>query len=200
MAKIESVDEYLEKHSNFFEGLSILRRIIKQTKLEETIKWSAPVYTLNNKNVLGLGAFKNHFGIWFFNGVFLKDEYNLLENAQEGKTKALRQMKFTDSNEIKENLVLEYVREAILNQEQGKELKPKKTKPAEVEIPKELEESLKSDSNLKKSFESLSPYRQKEYSEYIRTAKRDSTKQSRLQKIVPMIKKGIGLHDKYKNC
>lgn len=52
------------------------------------------LYILNGKNVIGLGAFKNHFAIWFFNGVFLKDEKQLLTNAQEGKTKALRQMHF----------------------------------------------------------------------------------------------------------
>ena len=30
-------------------------------------------------------------------------------------------------------------------------------------------------------------------------AKRETTKRSRLHKIIPMINEGIGLHDKYKN-
>jgi len=85
----------------------------------ETVKWSAPVYTVNGKNVLGLGAFKKHFGIWFFNGVFMKDEHKLLVNAQENKTKALRQMRFETIEEIDKNLVLLYVKEAIENQKLG---------------------------------------------------------------------------------
>ena len=90
MKKIYSVEEYIEEHAHFSEALILLRDIINGTECIETIKWSAPVYTINNKNVLGLGAFKNHFGIWFFNGVFLKDKHNLLINAQENKTKSVK--------------------------------------------------------------------------------------------------------------
>ena len=32
------------------------------------------------------------------------------------------------------------------------------------------------------------------------TAKREETRLARLEKIIPMIKQGIGLNDKYKNC
>ena len=70
MKKIYSVEDYIEKNTHFSEALILLRSIINTTELKETIKWNAPVYTLNNKNVIGLGAFKHHFGIWFFNGVF----------------------------------------------------------------------------------------------------------------------------------
>jgi len=51
-----------------------------------------------------------------FNGVCLKDEHNLLINAQENKTKALRQMRFTSKNEINEPVILAYVKKAIENQ------------------------------------------------------------------------------------
>lgn len=57
---------------------------------------------------------------------------------------------------------------------------------------------LKNDKNANKSFKKLSPYNQKEYAEYISTAKQEKTKISRLAKILPMIKKGKGLNDKYK--
>ena len=198
MSKINSVEEYIEANSHFSEALILLREIINSTELEETLKWSAPVYTINNKNVLGLGAFKNHFGIWFFNGVFLKDEKQLLTNAQE-KTKALRQMRFESFSEIDKNTVLVYVKEAIENQILGKELKPeKKGKP--IIIPKELNDVFKKDTLLKDSFQNLTPFKQREYADYIDTAKRVETKQARLEKIIPMIFKGIGLNDKYKNC
>jgi uncharacterized protein YdeI (YjbR/CyaY-like superfamily) len=198
MKKVNSVEEYIEINSHFGEALTVLRQIINSTDLEETLKWSAPIYTLSGKNVLGLGAFKNHFGIWFFNGVFLKDEKHLLSAAQE-TTKGLRQMRFESLSEIDKNAVLSYVKEAIENQKLGKELKPEK-KGKKVIIPKELNETLKTNSVLNDAFKSLTPFKQREYAEYIDTAKRAETKQSRLEKIVPMILKGIGLNDKYKNC
>ena len=198
MKKVNSVEEYVEVNSHYGEALTLLRQLINSTELEETLKWSAPVYTINGKNVLGLGAFKNHFGIWFFNGIFLKDEKQLLSNAQE-KTKALRQMRFESISEIDKNVVLSYIKEAIDNQKLGKELKPEK-KGKYVEIPVELKDSLKKDTNLNEAFHNLTPFKQREYAEFIATAKRAETKQSRLEKILPMILKSIGLNDKYKNC
>jgi len=199
MKKANSVEEYIENNPHFGEALTLLRHIINSTELTETLKWSAPTYTINNKNVLALGAFKNHFGIWFFNGVFLKDYHKLLKNAQEGKTKALRQMRFTSIDEIDKNVVLSYIKEAIENQKLGKEIKPDRKK-KELVMPLELKTSLESNSKLSLCFYELSPYKQREYADYISDAKRDATKTSRLEKIKPMILQNIGLHDKYKNC
>ena len=199
MKKVNSVEEYIEVHDSWSEALALLRNIIVSTELEETLKWNAPVYTLNGKNVVGLGAFKHHFGIWFFNGVFLKDKRNLLVNAQEGKTKALRQMRFTSIDAIHEKSVTAYVKEAIENQKLGREIKADRSK-KETIIPEELKKEFNKDSTLNAGFNNLTDYKKREYCEYIDTAKREATKVSRLEKIKPMILQGIGLHDKYKNC
>ena len=199
MKKVTSVEEYIENNEHFPDALYLLRDIINKTELNEAIKWSAPVYDLDGKNVVGLGAFKNHFGIWFFNGIFLKDELNLLVNAQEGKTKALRQMRFESMNDINKDAVLAYVKKAIANQKAGKEIKPDRSKKKTI-IPKELQTELNEDKALLYSFNDLLPSKQREYCEYIATAKREPTKLSRLEKIKPMILYGAGLHDKYKNC
>jgi len=199
MKKISSVEEYIETNSHFKEALQKLREIVLKTNLDESIKWSAPTYSLNGKNILGLGAFKKHFCIWFFNGVFLKDENQLLEQAQE-KTKALRQMRFSSIEEIAPNIVLAYIKEAIENQKLGKEIKAVKTTKKDVVIPTELKDALDANSLVKEAFKALSPAKQREYCEHIASAKRATTKQSRLEKITPMILKGAGLHDKYKNC
>ncbi len=199
MKKASSVEEYIEVNAHFEEELKLLREIINSTELEETLKWSAPTYTLNGKNVVGLGAFKNHFGIWFFQGVFLKDEAKLLINAQENKTKALRQMRFESIADINKSVVLMYVKEAIENQKLGKEIKPQRnTKP--VVIPKELEDAISKNKELKQAFEKLSTSCKREYCEHISEAKRETTKTKRLEKIIPMILEQKGLHDKYKNC
>ncbi|PTX42223.1 uncharacterized protein YdeI (YjbR/CyaY-like superfamily) [Christiangramia gaetbulicola] len=195
---VKSVEEYISCHSYWEEELRQLHEMMLTTELEPTIKWGAPVYTIDGKNVVGIGAFKNHYGIWFFNGALLKKNTALLVNAQEGKTKALRQIKFEKGDEINTSILLPYIKEAIQNQKEGIEIKPAKQK--ELIVPPELSSAFKKDPELKSAFKKLSPGKQREYADHISEAKREATRQSRLEKVIPMIKSGVGLNDKYKNC
>ncbi|MFT5724600.1 MAG: hypothetical protein ACI9JN_001719 [Bacteroidia bacterium] len=102
------VDDYIANKTGWSSELTALRDIFLSTEMEETIKWGGPVYTVNGKNVTGMAAFKNHYGIWFFNGIFLKDKHNLLVNAQEN-TKALRQIKFKKGDEIPTDIIRQYL-------------------------------------------------------------------------------------------
>lgn len=197
MKRYTTVDAYIIGHPEWQAELELLRDLILRNKqLNEEVKWGAPICTLNGKNVIGIGAFKSYVGLWFHQGVFLGDPAGVLINAQEGKTKALRQWRFNSIDEIDVTLVEKYVAEAVQNQLAGKEIKPERQ--VEQEFPAELTELLDADKQLAKQFAALTPYKQKEYAEYISSAKRAETKQSRLEKIKPMILKGIGLNDKYR--
>ena len=176
--------------------LDILKTIISKTELTETNKWGGCVYVFNNKNIVGVGGFKNFFTLWFFNGAYLKDDKKYLANANEGVTKSLRQWRFTSKDEIDEDEILAYINEAINNEKEGKIIKSKKINEAIV-IPNLLQKELNSDSNLQNAFLKFSPYKQKEFIEYIETAKREETKLSRIEKIKSMILDNIGLNDKY---
>ncbi|MHA6279898.1 YdeI/OmpD-associated family protein [Salinimicrobium sp. CAU 1759] len=195
---VQSAEEYIAAHPGWEEELRMLREMILSTDVEETIKWGAPVYTVGGKNVVSIAAFKNHCAMWFYNGVLLKENTALLENAQESKTKALRQIRFERGQEIPVEQLRRYVEEAVQNQKEGKEIKPEKAK--KTVIPPELEAAFTEDPALEVAYKNLTPGRQREYCNYISEAKKEVTKQSRLQKINPMIKAGGGLHDKYKNC
>ena len=138
-------------------------------------------------------------GFGFLMVFFFKDEHNLLVNAQENKTKALRQMRFEYIEEIDKSIILTYIIEAIENQKLEKEIKPKRSK-KETIISKLLKDILIKNKDLKNNFNALSTYKPLEYADYINSAKRDVNKLTRLEKIAPMILKGIGLIDKYKNC
>ena len=175
--------------------LEQLHAIICKTPLVETTKWGGPVYTYNNKNVVGICGFKSYFGIWFFNGVFLKDEKKLLINANEENTKSLRQMRFNSVKEIDEKLILTYIKEAIEIEEKGLVI-PKEKK--ETIIPELLQNELDKNSELNDKFNTFSPYKQREFIEYIITAKQEKTQISRLQKVILMILEGRGLNDKYR--
>lgn len=183
------------KTEKWSEELHLLQSIIAQTELLETTKWGGSVYVLNGKNVLGIGGFKNYFAIWFFNGVFLKDEKQVLVNANEGVTKSLRQWRFSSKEEVNEKEVLHYILEAIENERQGKIIKPEKGKVIGSEL---FQKELDSDLLLAEAFHKFTPYKQKEFLEYIETAKREETKRSRIEKIKPMILEHIGLNDKYR--
>ncbi len=193
----KTVEEYMTKVPERWIGrVEELRQIFLAAKLEETIKWGAPCYTYNGKNVVGLGVFKSYFGIWFYQGVHLKDEAQVLINAQENKTKSLRQWRFQDEDDVPKELVSSYVLEAIQIQESNIQLpsEPKKS----LEVPKILEDALNDDPVLKAKFDELTMYKQKEYCEHISSAKREATKLSRLEKSIPLLLQGKGLHDKYR--
>ncbi|MEN8790439.1 MAG: DUF1801 domain-containing protein [Flavobacteriaceae bacterium] len=189
-------DAYFEKDHHFKDGIIFLRKLALQTELEETVKWGAPVYTIGGKNVLGIMSFKNHFGLWFFNGVFLSDPKSVLENAQAGKTKAMRHWKFSAIDEINPTDVLGYIQEAIENQKKGLMVRPGRKQSAK--IPSLLKIELEQNEYLKKQFQGLSAYKQSEFCEYIESAKQEKTKISRMKKILPMIQQGIGINDKYR--
>jgi uncharacterized protein YdeI (YjbR/CyaY-like superfamily) len=114
MKKVRSVEEYTTSGGEWKESLGLLREVCASTILEETIKWGMPVYALKGKNVAGFSAFKSWAGIWFFQGVFLKDEKGVLINAQEGTTKGLRQWRFKSAGEIRSHrdTILAYLEEA----------------------------------------------------------------------------------------
>ncbi len=178
-------------------AIELLKQIAAKAPLVETVKWGGPVFTFNNKNVIGIGGFKNYAGIWFYQGALLKDSHGKLVNANEGVTKALRQWRFSSEDEIRENekLILSYIQEAIDNEVAGISMKPEKKAAVHSAI---MEKELADNASLAAAFAKFSPSKQREFLEHIESAKREETKIARLEKIRPIILEGKGLYDKYK--
>lgn len=186
-----------DKSGQWPEEMEALKAIIGKTELEEMTKWGGPVYTIGKKNVIGVGGFKSYVALWFWNGVFLKDEAGKLVNANEGVTKGLRQWRFESKQQIDSNeaLILEYIKEAIANEKAGLSIKPEKK---ETVVSEFFKSHLDQDEALKLAFEAFTPFKQREYLEYVDSAKQEKTKISRMEKIIPMIKDRKGLNDKYR--
>ena len=178
MEKNKTADAYYEIKHHFKDAIAHLRSLAKQTEAKETCKWGMPVYTLNGKNVYGICRFKDFFGIWFYQGVFLKDSKKVLRNAQEGKTKAMRHWNFKTIEEIDDKSVMAYLQEAIENQKLGKEMKPSRKSAAFV-MPDMLQDAFEKNGTLKKAFYQFSPFKQKEFGEYYRC----ETRKNQAQKI-----------------
>jgi len=111
MAKPASVDVYISDHPNWAEALNQFRTILLDLGFAEAIKWQLPVYMLGGKNLIGLGAFKNHFSLWFMKGHLLSDPLGVLSNAQPGKTKEMRHWKWKSIDEVDFEAVRNYLEE-----------------------------------------------------------------------------------------
>lgn len=191
------VSLYIKNAEKWTLELKLLRSILLDLELEENIKWGVPTYSLNGKNILGISGFNRYFAIWFHQGVLLKDKANVLINAQEGKTKALRQWRFNSLKELDKKMIQAYALEAINNSKKGKEVKPQKNN-FPLHIPSQLNNMLNNDLVLKENFELFSLSKKREFVAFIGEAKKEATKQKRLHKISLLICKGEGLYDKYK--
>jgi len=198
MKKI-SVDEYILNSGQWQVTLNMLRELLLALELEETVKWGSPVYCIEGKNVLGIGSFKSYTGLWFYQGIFLKDEKKVLISANEDETRGLRQWRFHSADQIEEELdsIIKYVKEAIKNSRAGKEIKPERNKP--FTIPEDLQEALDNDAHLKQCYEALSHSKRRDYAHYIGRAKRHETRLKRIDKSIPLIKDGKGFMDQYIN-
>jgi len=195
--KIKSASQYIKNSSLWSHELGQLATLLNQSGLSETIKWGAPCYCLNGKNVVGLLSFKAYFGLWFHRGSEINDHGAVLVNAQKDKTKFLRQWRMTGQNDINAELITDYINQAI-EIEKSRPIKIAKRQPVTFTIPGQLEILLSSRPDVKTAFEALTPGRQKEYALYIADAKRADTRARRIDKIIPIILKGVGLNDRYK--
>ncbi|MFO0358034.1 MAG: YdeI/OmpD-associated family protein [Sphingobacteriaceae bacterium] len=173
--------------------LEMLRQIVLGCNIQEDVKWSMPVYTINGKNVLMIAAFKDYCALSFFKGALLKDPYNILAKHGES-SQAFRLFKFTNVKDIEKlsKKITSYIIEAIELEKKGAKIEFKKT----IEkIPEELELKFKEMPSFKKAFFALTPGRQRGYILHFSQAKQSATRVSRIEKQVPNIMKGRGLNE-----
>jgi uncharacterized protein YdeI (YjbR/CyaY-like superfamily) len=192
MTKQQQLDLFFNEESVWNDSVNHLRQLALSTEVEETYKWQFPTYTVNGKNVFALAKFKDWYGIWFFQGVFLSDHRGVLTNAQEGKTKAMRHWKFDKVGNLPDKDIIFYMEEAIQNQLDGKVVPVAKKKKVDKPLimPDYLVKALKNDSSLSAAFDSLSQAKKRGYADYITSAKQQATKEKRLEKIIPHILAG----------
>ncbi len=74
MKMAKTLDEFLESTTYKRKEIALLLSILRPLGLQETLKWGTPCFTFNKKIIIGIGAFKSYIGLWFCQGVFLKDD------------------------------------------------------------------------------------------------------------------------------
>jgi len=200
------VDEYLQKGcgrcefyntpqckvNDWRDVLIELRQILIESGLKEDYKWKQPCYTINNKNVVILSAFRNYAALGFFKGALLKDKYKVLHSPGD-YSQFSRLLKFTSVKDVRKSktIIKEYLKEAIEIELSGKKIEKK----SELNIPEEFQKMMDENLRLKEAFYRLTPGRQRGYIIYFSQPKKSETRISRIKKFIPKILEGKGFFD-----
>jgi uncharacterized protein YdeI (YjbR/CyaY-like superfamily) len=188
------INWFFNKPTKWIEAYSLLRELVLESELTEELKWGCPCYTLNKKNIVLIHGFKDYCALLFMQGALLKDPKKVLIQQTEN-VQAARQMRFKSVDEVLKNksTILSYIKEAIKLDKAGLKVELKKT--TEYKIPEEFQIVLDDMPELKKAFQSLTPGRQRGYLLYFSAAKQSKTRESRIEKYIPIILDGKGLED-----
>jgi uncharacterized protein YdeI (YjbR/CyaY-like superfamily) len=173
--------------------LEFLRQLILETELQEERKWGVPTYTINGKNVVMLGVFKDSCVLSFIKGQLIPDPKELLAlpgpNSREGRI--LRFTQLSQAAEL-ENEIRHFLQEAIQVERSGKK---SETAPPPQVLPDELLQKFAEHPGLESAFFALTPGRQRGYLIHFSGAKQSPTRLSRIEKCIPKIFEGKGMMD-----
>ena len=169
--------------------------MLQESGLTEEIKWGAPCYTLDGKNVLMLSALKESVVVSFFHGAQLKDPENILEKPGENSRFARYiRIKDTQTFDALKNTISSYIKEAIELEMLGKREIVSDDVP--LDYPDELTQMLDARPDFAEAFNSLTPGRQRGYLIYFTSAKLSKTKTSRIEKSMSKIFIGKGWNER----
>lgn len=178
------------------ENLIAVRNAILQLPIElnEDVKWGVPCYS-HVGLVAGLGCFKKHIGLNFFQGVLLKDKFGVFDADSTGAV--MRTIRIPHGAQPHIDAIADLVLQAAENNAKGIKADPKKTQ-SSLSLPDWFIGGLKQSSGVLEFFNQLPQTHQKEYLEYVSSAKKEETRLRRLAKSIDLMKKGSSLNDQYK--
>ena len=192
--KNPEIDAYIKDAEQWQPELKQLRKIVLNCGLTEELKWRAPCYTLDGKNVAMIAGFKEYCVLSFFKGALLKDPAGILQKPGEN-TQAARVIRFTGLAEIKEqeSTLKAYVEQAMEVEQAGLTVKKESNK--KLDLPAELLDRFEQSPDFQAAFEALTPGRQRGYVMYFASAKQSQTRVNRIEKYRQQILDGKGMND-----
>lgn len=187
------VEAFLKDAKKWREEMKALRSIALDCGLSEELKWNKPCYSFRKGNVAIIQPFKDRCAFMFFKGALLSDPDGLLERPGRN-SHAARRMMFSNAEEVVRMgpRLREFIAGAIEVEKAGLRV-PERKEPAP--IPEELVAMYEKVPGLEEAFGALTPGRQRGYLLHFSSAKQARTRTSRIEKCVPQILEGKGLHD-----
>jgi uncharacterized protein YdeI (YjbR/CyaY-like superfamily) len=188
------VDEFFRRAEMWRKEMEALRSICLDRGLTEELKWRQPCYTVENNNVVIIGAFKANCALSFFKGALLRDAKGILEKPGEN-TRAGRLIRFASVRDIMalKPVLNAYIDEAIEIEKAGSKVNFEMDR--EAAIPEEVDRKLNEDAALKSAFDALTPGRRRAYLLHFSAPKQAKTREARVQKCAERILAGKGLND-----
>lgn len=176
------------------EELAALRKVLRGTPLVEDFKWRSPVYTHDGGNVAIIWRFRDRAALGFFKGALLRDPEGILE-AHGENARSMRVVNVTSVGQVEKvaHVLGDYIAEAIRLQEEGRRVGPPDGDP---EYPREMVERLDGDEEFRAAFEALTPGRRRGWILHFSQAKQSETRTRRIEKAMPRILDGKGMHDR----
>jgi len=195
----KQIDAYIENSKPFAKPiLRHLRKLVHQICAEvvETTKWNFPHFEYKGM-LCFMAAFQEHCAFGFWKGSIMKDPHKIMDKdrafamGQFGRIKSLQDL---PPNEI----LLEYLREAIRLNEEGIKVPKKPAAPkAKLEIPDFFLAALQKNNTALKVFQGLSISKKKEYLDWIVEAKQEATREKRLANALIWLSEGKSRNWKY---
>lgn len=204
MLHSNDVDDYIKAQAAFAQPiLQRLRLLIEQAdpEIEESIKWRCPCYSQHGL-VCAIAGFKKHVNFSFFKGQHINDHHQLFPPSDNEKLAALT---FTSVDDMPEDaLLIDYIKQAIaLNQQAPKSSNTKKNvaqNKASLEIPDDLQHALADHPQAHAHFTAFSFSKQRDYIQWLISAKKATTRTQRLATIIEWVSEGKSRNWKYENC
>ena len=194
--KNSQVDAFLanKEEAAWKDAFTKLRKIALSCPVTEELKWGKPTYTVDGSNIVLMHGFKEYCALLFAKGALLPDPKGILVQ-QTKNVQAARQIRFTSAKEVAAQAatIKAYILAAIDLEKSGAKVEYKQTE--DFEIAPEFEARLRNTPSLKAAFEALTPGRQRGYLLFFSGAKQPATRAARVEKYVPAIYAGKGMHD-----
>ena len=186
------VDAYIDKAADFARPILVEIRARVHAACpdcEETMKWSSPSFQYKGL-LCGMEAFKAHcmFGFWkaalVIGGSNPHARYRYLKSVADLPGK-------------KEMAALIHKAMALNDDGVAVTRVPREKKKAPARVPAEFAGALKKNKKARLAFDAFSPSHKREYVEWIAEAKREETRQQRIQTAVKWIAEGRSRNWKY---
>lgn len=198
MSRDPRVDAYIAKAQPF--ARPIMEKVRERVhavlpKVEETLKWSAPSFTVEGKILLMMAAFKQHAALNFWRGQELRGEAaNDDAMGQFGKLASI--------GDLPPDAELDrLIRQAA--ELAGTAPAPRKAKHAPKPPPEmhpDFAAALDRAPKAKAALDGFPPSAQREYLDWIAEAKQEATRRTRIASAVEWLSQGKRRHWKYQNC
>ena len=162
---------------------------------EETLKWSAPAFTLGGKILLIMASFKAYAALNFWRGPELRGAAASRDAmGQFGKITSVADL---PPDEEFDRLIREA---AELARNAPAPRKPKHEPKPPPEMHPDFAAALARAPKARSTLDGFPPSAQRDYLEWIAEAKQDSTRAKRIATAVEWLSEGKRRHWKYQNC